>query len=463
MTPLPINSRPIIVGTFVAEAKGEGTYDIVSMMGTPPRDTGHGKMKHQRFPISEVAKDAKNSLLSDFSQVRKKSDVEGDDVTLADIDSWTHPRLNDFKSQLLSGRTNSVDSRKYRDHYDLFQSETEETTIHKARPKARQRLRRNHGHIARTLCDIDVVDDSATSTVLKKEMGGYPSALSYIMEDHREDIRHLRDDMFAKERLEKTGDMWDLVIADLEVVKDKHEHLSPTRREACSAVRLLVYGEVINDPKELDKVCNESIGAKDKVVQLWRRWRALDADNSGRVDVPEFRTFVRKQLSGEQLDKVETAIKDIFGKKSSCSLDCLMRVIWPTADTAAVKLMKTWIDEHQAQMCRVKTPQLIREDERLGLVELFRYFDTDRSGTLSMEELVSSQLLDREQATRYLADFQKSREDELNLDDFLNIFCPVGYRVSEDVFVARDADGCRIYFDPSYGKKGQWMAELSCI
>ena len=62
------------------------------------------------------------------------------------------------------------------------------------------------------------------------------------------------------------------------------------------------------------------------------------------------------------------------------------------------------MDDYRRALLRVDTPKLLPTEELNGLIENFRYLDADQSGTVSCEELISSGLLDREQAIKFTGD-----------------------------------------------------------
>ena len=75
----------------------------------------------------------------------------------------------------------------------------------------------------------------------------------------------------------------------------------------------------------------------------------------------------------------------------------VLKILYLNASFNQIHTMKAWIEEHQNLLQRASTPDLLPEDELNGLIENFRFFDADDSGTVSVAELIASNLIDREQ------------------------------------------------------------------
>lgn len=224
------------------------------------------------------------------------------------------------------------------------------------------------------------------------------------------------------------------------------------RRESCEALRLFIFGEVGNEnehrTKDREKIFYQQCGSPEQVIALHKIWHRIDADGSGRVDVPEFRAFAEKVGNKKLGDK---AMQALLAKRSTFSLEDLMRVIWPCAQPADIERMRKYIRDHLHRQQRVKTPPLLDPAELEGLIQTFRHFDTDKSGTISIEELVASGLLDREQAARYLHDWDQDGDGEMDELEFSRMLCPCGFRAYPDAKVATDKDGNIIEYDQGLG------------
>lgn len=228
--------------------------------------------------------------------------------------------------------------------------------------------------------------------------------------------------------------------------------IDKVRRQACESLRMFVFGVVGNEnetlAKEKEKIFYESCGERDKVVKLWKVWTQLDDDHSGRVDISEFRAYAEKVGKKKMGEK---AMGALLGKKSSFSLEDMMCLIWPCAQTNDVAKMKQWIKDYVASMRRVATPPILGQSEYEGLIENFRFFDADGSGYVSVEELVSSGLLDKEQAQRYLDEWDDEGCGEFSEIAFCHMLCPTGYRAYAGAQIATDKDGNQVVYEDLFG------------
>lgn len=228
--------------------------------------------------------------------------------------------------------------------------------------------------------------------------------------------------------------------------------IDKVRRLACESLRMFVFGVVGNEnetlSKEKEKIYYEGCGEYSKVIKLWKVWQVLDDDHSGRVDISEFRAYAEK-IGQKKLG--EKAMGALLGKKSSFSLEDMMRLIWPCAQAPDLGKMNKWIKEYVASMRRVPTPPVLSQSEYEGLIENFRFFDADGSGYVSVEELVSSGLLDKEQAQRYLAEWDEEGAGEFSEVAFCHMLCPSGYRAYSDAPIATDKDGNQVVYEEQFG------------
>lgn len=228
--------------------------------------------------------------------------------------------------------------------------------------------------------------------------------------------------------------------------------IDKVRRMACESLRMFVFGAVGNEnetlSKEKEKIFYEGCGEYSKVIKLWKVWCQLDDDHSGRVDISEFRAYAEKV---GQKKMGEKAMGALLGKKSSFSLEDMMRLIWPCAQAHDLAKMNKWIKEYVASMRRVATPPILSQSEFEGLIENFRFFDADGSGYVSVDELVSSGLLDKDQAQRYLSEWDDEGCGEFSEVAFCHMLCPTGYRAYGDAPIATDKDGNQIVYEELFG------------
>jgi Ca2+-binding EF-hand superfamily protein len=256
--------------------------------------------------------------------------------------------------------------------------------------------------------------------------------------------------------------------------------MSSLRREAAQSLRLFIFGAISDSkkalsPKDIDRIMRERIGTKAQISMLYAFWGKLDNDKSGSVDIKEFREFVdnamRDIVDGQgrtrggfsmqafkdgspqenaafaqkMCDRVGTAL---LGKKSTFILEDMMRIIWPCSRNADLKIMKGWCNELELTTWRTATPMKLAKDDFEALAAVFRFFDNDGSGSVTVDELVHSGLMDKEQAYKYMQEADGPDGDgELSMVEFCELFCPTGYRAHSRARIGTDETGRKLVFD----------------
>lgn len=235
------------------------------------------------------------------------------------------------------------------------------------------------------------------------------------------------------------------------------------RREACDAVRIIVFGAIGNEretqTREREKIYHENCGTYEKVIKLWKVFGQIDEDHSGRIDILELKAYAEKINQKKSGEKASNAL---LGKKSLITVDDFMRLIWPCAQTEHLKKMNGWIKDYTSSIRRVKTPPVLPDTEFEGLIENFRFFDADRSGTVSLDELVASGLIDEDEAKGYLSEWDHTGEEgTFNEMEFCRMMCPAGYRAYAEAPVATDKDGNQIILEEGFGWRLKESSDLS--
>merc|ERR1740121_1400778 len=131
----------------------------------------------------------------------------------------------------------------------------------------------------------------------------------------------------------------------------------------------------------------------------------------------------------------------------------MMRLIWPCSAIPDIKQMKLWSKEfmNAAVKARVKTPPTLPASELEGLCSVFKHFDQDASGELTLDELIEQGLIYEEQKEQYLRDWDRDGDGTLSLLEFCEMMCPAGYRAHEKALKGSKSDGTRVYFDRNLG------------
>lgn len=253
-------------------------------------------------------------------------------------------------------------------------------------------------------------------------------------------------------------------------------------------LRIFVFGKVGNEDaataQEKNATFYEPLGNKEDVIELYGLWKKLDDDNSGRVDIGEFRSFAEqhmKEMSGDLLGNVATQAsalppmsdKDqkafvnklsdklcaiLLGKKSSFSIEDMMKILYPCAQHSDMRLMKSWCKEfvQQAAKARVNTPPVLPQAELDGLKSVFNHFDEDQSGTVSLEELITHGLIYEDQVDSFLAEWNKDGDEGLDLLEFCELMCPTGFRANVKSTSAQLPSGLKIFYD---ARMDMWREE----
>lgn len=294
--------------------------------------------------------------------------------------------------------------------------------------------------------------------------GGTPPA-SDVREEQETSPADISGSPVRGERA-RVSEVWDSVL-DV-VVKPKTGFvLSPEKRADCEAARILFLGTVgyedemyLQNNRDKERAFYEKLGKKEEVLKMARAFRSMDLDCSGRVHLSELRGYATKFDPGPFGPLAARVEKLLLSKKSSFTVEDLMRLLWPCAGLKELRQMQNLVNNtRRSTLVRVKTPPVLSPAEYEGLKETFRYFDEDESGTVTYQELVRTGLLDQEQACRYMADWDRSGDGMVNEAEFCEMFCPTGFRAFSGAKVATDPEGNRLEFDEGAGWRYAAAAE----
>jgi len=106
--------------------------------------------------------------------------------------------------------------------------------------------------------------------------------------------------------------------------------------------------------------------------------------------------------------------------------------------------MKAWYDElviSNARWC-VPAPEVCPPSTLRELKAVFRHFDKDGLGVISVDALIRQGLLHREMA---------KAGGELDLASFITLMCPTGFRPDPTAEIGTTRDGERILLDHRLG------------
>jgi hypothetical protein len=285
-------------------------------------------------------------------------------------------------------------------------------------------------------------------------------------------------------------DLWDDCIHAL-ALETFEAKVTPARREASAILRFTTFGEIPanNAVGAVDAGShNDVIGTREQLRVLYFFWRALDENKSDRVDVGEFMHCATprlqkalKELSVEQKINLppwaknteaeeaynnsyklvcrlcEKVSRHLFGKKSSFSLEDLMRLIWMRAHSSDVQTMKLIVNDIavETNRTRLPAPPVLDASEYRDLCAVFQHFDTENCGRLSFNELVHLGLIYSDQVEQTRKEWDRDGNGTIDMAEFCEMMCPLGYRATQHSTIGTTEDGRRVFFD------GSWQPEDS--
>merc|ERR1719326_2538365 len=114
-------------------------------------------------------------------------------------------------------------------------------------------------------------------------------------------------------------------------------------------------------------------------------------------------------------------------------------------------------ERKKRELNRVPAPDPMTYQQRFDLIKVFEFLDADGSGEISVKELTDAGFMSQEEAISNVNKFSKGR-GELDVEMFLEMMCPHGYRYSQEstIAYADTGDGSTIQKDPA---DGQWYRE----
>lgn len=161
------------------------------------------------------------------------------------------------------------------------------------------------------------------------------------------------------------------------------------------------------------------------------------------------------------LQAIGKLAKALLRKKSSFSIEDLFRVTWITSTPSDVQTMKAWCKEfaEEARAARVPTPPLLRQGEVDELKAVFRHYDDEGNGELTFDRLVEIGIIARDQIQDFRREWDLNQNGVLDMNEFLDMMCPTGYRANKESRVSTLKDGSRIWLDETvdYWRLGDFI------
>jgi len=277
------------------------------------------------------------------------------------------------------------------------------------------------------------------------------------------------------QRVDTCGEQHDVqpeaVAAAAAAAGRKLAKITPIKKEACRLMRIFVLGKVcMVEGTDEEDAFTATIGTRDEVASVYGVWAQLDTDNSGRVDLKEFRDFARRYLKLKRpllkgtadfgADDAESFVHKLcdkvqrllLSKKSSFVIEDMMRLMWPAAVAPQLKTMSQWAREMAvaARKEKIPTPPVLAMEEFEGLVSIFQLYDTNKSGKLTFDQLINLGVIHDYQVEKYRREWDTSGDGHLDLLEFCEMMCPAGFRAHPAARVGSLADGRRIIFDSQF-------------
>lgn len=178
-------------------------------------------------------------------------------------------------------------------------------------------------------------------------------------------------------------------------------------------------------------------------------WAPMDG-----IQCEEGLELVSSQAIGKLADK-------FFRRKSWFSLEDVFRAIWISSTTSDVQTMRTWCKEfaEEERAARVATPPLLQQADLDDLKAVFHHYEEQGTGTISFDRLVELGLIVANEKYDCQKKWDLNGDGVLEIEEFLDMMCPAGYRATKQSRVGMSKDGARIRFDET---EGFWRRE-DCI
>jgi len=196
-------------------------------------------------------------------------------------------------------------------------------------------------------------------------------------------------------------------------------------------------------------------GTAEEAWIVWLVWSNMDSNYEGYVEAFD---FIRWFSSRGKLSLAPKLWKAVSGDSDRITLNHILRSLWPRAQTADFDAMRLIMeDRKRRELNVVPAPEEMSSEQRFDLIKVFEYLDSDGSGEISVTELTDAGFMSKEDAIFNVRKFSKGK-DELDVEMFLEMLCPHGYRFSKDstTAYADSGDGSIINKDPT---DGLWYRE----
>lgn len=242
------------------------------------------------------------------------------------------------------------------------------------------------------------------------------------------------------------------------------------QREACESLRLLFFGYIGNEswPEKDKHLVFEQCRGTDAEMQIFAEtFDEMDANSSADIDFSELLEFFANRkadvLLGMRIVRyllsMPGAENDVDDKRrrvgrsadrsasrrqrlrSACTCEDMMRLVWLKATDEDVASMMMAFHFLKLRQIRAKAPPLISRRCQKELVDNFHYLDTNGLGRIWYADLVDAGLGNPDTVRELQNKHNHSCDGKLDCREFVQMFCPHGFRANADVRQAVMQDG----------------------
>jgi len=244
--------------------------------------------------------------------------------------------------------------------------------------------------------------------------------------------------------------------------------ISLERRETCEALRRFLFGAVGNEGakcmKEKDKIFHGGEGTAEQCCLLYRFWIQLDPVFTGFTLIYQLQSYLHHIHHHKLKKQGQKVVAFLLSReKNKCSVEDMMRIIWPGSSSMQLSCMKAWMGEEDKRLKRVlqdkrPSPQVLPDEDCEALSRIFDQLDSNHEGRVSFQALESAcdeldrPLVDRDIVLRYASIFDPEGSGYFGLQEFLQMLSPDGFCASTESNMAVSVDGDRI----SRSSSGAW-------
>lgn len=281
--------------------------------------------------------------------------------------------------------------------------------------------------------------------------------------------------------------------SELHAEQPTQSRLTPAKKEACEALRIMIFGAVGNEGLSSHKekelwFQTLTMGSRKQAHQLLIAWNLMTKDGAIlRADIPTVltvaTTLLKEHLEAfigqeEDFDKIpqwfpiksfeeipkqvqgiqEKLLQVLGAKRGTISFEDLTKLLWPAAQSSDIRDIRRVGKEtlEEAERQTVLPPKELPEEDLEGLKSVFRTIDVYGHGRLSLEQMVDDGFMVFDAASRRdFAFWDKDGDGYINETEFCGLMCPTGYRVDSKATYGTSEEGVPLCYDD--GPRQCWM------